>query len=91
MNSKPRAEFEQRMKVKMIIESIIKTLLKSKIIHSFELIYSYDLVSGITSLETRKPSFSWRRQIFGFKKMFLFLSGNVLVFLPMPYVNFRKM
>ena len=49
-NLKPRGErFEQRMKVKMIIEHIIKALLKSKIIYSFELIYSHGLVSGITS------------------------------------------
>ena len=38
------------MKVKMIIGHIIKELLKSKVIYSFELIYSHGLVSGITSL-----------------------------------------
>ena len=48
---KPRVEiFEQRMKVKMIIEHIIEALLKSKIVYSFELIYSHGLVSGINSL-----------------------------------------
>ena len=51
MNLKRSAErFEQRMKVKMIIERIIKKLLNSKIIHSFELIYNHGLVCGITSL-----------------------------------------
>ena len=34
----------------MIIERIIKALLKRKIIDSFKLIHSHDLVSGITSL-----------------------------------------
>ena len=48
---KPRVEiFEQRMKVKMIIEHIIEALLKSKIVYSFELIYSHGLVSEINSL-----------------------------------------
>ena len=42
--------FEQRMKVKMIIEHIIEALLKSKIVYMFELIYSHGLVSGINSL-----------------------------------------
>ena len=41
--------FEQRMTGKMIIERI-KALLKSKIMHSFELIDSHGLVPGITSL-----------------------------------------
>ena len=51
MKLKPRVEiFEQRMKVKMIIEHIIEALLKSKIVYSFELIYSHGLVSGINSL-----------------------------------------
>ena len=48
---KPRVDmFEQRMKVKMIIEHIIETLLKIKIVYSFELTYSHGLVSGINSL-----------------------------------------
>ena len=34
----------------MIIERIIRVVLKSKIIYSFELIYGHVLVSGITSL-----------------------------------------
>ena len=38
------------MKVKMIIEHIIKALLKRKIFCRFELIYSHGLVSEITSL-----------------------------------------
>ena len=51
MKLKPRVEiFEQRMKVKMIIEHIIEALLKSKIVYSFELIYSHGLVSEINSL-----------------------------------------
>ena len=43
-------KFEQRMKVKMTIERIIKALLKSKTVYSFELIYNHGLVSRITSL-----------------------------------------
>ena len=51
MNLKPSAEkFEEGMTVEMINERIIKALLKSKIIYSFELIYGHGLVSGITSL-----------------------------------------
>ena len=51
LNLKPSAEkFEQRMKVKMIIGHIIKALLKSTVIYSFNLIYSHGLVSGITNL-----------------------------------------
>ena len=38
------------MKVKMIIERIMKALLKRKLIYSFELIYNHGLVFGITSL-----------------------------------------
>ena len=38
------------MKVKMIIERIMKVLLKSKRMNSSELIYNHGLVSGITSL-----------------------------------------
>ena len=65
--------FEQTMKVKMIMERIMKAFLKSKIIYSFERIYNHGLVSGITSLsvfteETLKPSFSWASQVFGFEK-----------------------
>ena len=51
MNFKLSAEkVEEEMAVKMINERIIKALLKSKIIYSFELIYSHDLVCRITSL-----------------------------------------
>ena len=73
-NLKTSAEgFEQTMKVKMIMERIMKAFLKSKIIYSFERIYNHGLVSGITSLsvfneETLKPSFSWASQVFGFEK-----------------------
>ena len=78
LNLKTGAEsFEQTMKVKMIMERIMKAFLKSKIIYSFKLIYIHVLVSGITSLsvfneETLKPSFSWASQIFGFEKCFSF-------------------
>ena len=51
LNLKPSEEkFEERMTIKIIIERIIKALLKSKVIYSFELIYSHGLVSRITSL-----------------------------------------
>ena len=51
MNLKPSAErFEGRMKVKMIIERIMKALLKSKIIYSSKLIYIHGLVPRIISL-----------------------------------------
>ena len=51
MNLKPSEEkFEEGMAAKMINERIIKALLKSKIVYSFELIYSHGLVSGITCL-----------------------------------------
>ena len=40
--------------------------------------------------ETRKPSFNWTGRIFGFEKKLLFLSGNVLVLLPIGHVNVRK-
>ena len=50
LNLKSKAQkLEDRMIVKMIIERIIKILLKNKIIYSFELICSHHLVSGITS------------------------------------------
>ena len=38
------------MKVKMIIEPIVTTLLKNKINYSFEVIHRHGLVSAITSL-----------------------------------------
>ena len=51
LNLKQKAEkFEKKMTVKMILEGIIKALLKSKIFILFELIYIHALVSGITSL-----------------------------------------
>ena len=50
LNLKQKAEkFGERLTVKMTIERMIKTLLKRKIIYSFEIIYSRGLVSGITS------------------------------------------
>ena len=56
LNLKPNAEkFEERVTFKIIIERIIKALFiyiysKGQNIYSFELIYSYELVSRITSL-----------------------------------------
>ena len=51
MNFKLSAErFERRMKVKMIIELIMKASEKSKIIYSSELFYNHGLVYVITSL-----------------------------------------
>ena len=81
MDLKPSEEkIEQRLKVKMIIECNIKESLKSKIIYSFELIYSHVLVSRTTSLSM----FLWRRpesvllaglaKSLILKKMLLFLS-----------------
>ena len=61
LNLKPSGKkFEQRMKVNMIIERIIKTLSNSKIIASFKLVYTHGLVSGITSLSMillRRPDY----------------------------------
>ena len=95
LNLKPRAKrFEQRMKVKMIAEHIIKAFLKNKVIYCFEPIYSHGLVSitvYVFTEETRKPSFDSTSQIFDFKKMLLFLSGICFSFLTKPYANFRKM
>ena len=51
MNLKIKAnKFEERTAVKIIIERIIKALLKSKIFYSSKLIYSHGLASGIPSL-----------------------------------------
>ena len=84
------------MTVKMIIERIIKALLKSKILqfrtnlqtllsgvqdHQFEYVFTD---------ENRKPSFSWTSQIFGFEKMVLFLSGNMLQFFTSGKCKFQK-
>ena len=56
LNLKPSVErFEQRMKFIMIIQLIINVLWKSKLIYSFEVIYSHGLVSGITSLSMILP------------------------------------
>ena len=78
---KPSAErFQQRMRVKMIIERTMKVLLKSKLIYSSELIY-HGLVFGITSLSMfllRRPEYlllAGLAKIFGFVKMLLFSSG----------------
>ena len=52
LNVKLKTEkFEERVTVKIIIERIMKALLKGKIfVCGFELVYSHGLVSGITSL-----------------------------------------
>ena len=98
MNLKLRAEsFEQRIKVKMIIEHIIKALLKNKIIYSFKLIYSHGLVSGITSLSMfllkrpASPLLAGLAKSLVLKKCFCFYQGICFSFLPVPYINFRKM
>ena len=85
------------MKVKMIIEYIIKVLLKSKIIYSFELFYSHDLVSGITSLSMillKRPAsllLVGLAKSLVLKKCFCFYQGICFSFLPMPYVKCGKM
>ena len=79
----------------MINEHIIKALLKSKIIYSFKLIYSHDLVFGITSLsmfllmKAKNLLLAGLVKSLVLKKMHLFLSGN-LVFTN-GHINFRKM
>ena len=51
MKLKPRADrLQRRMEVKMIIERIMKALLKSTLIYSSELTDNHGLVFGITSL-----------------------------------------
>ena len=68
------------MKVKMIIERVMKALLKRNLIYSFELICIHGLVFGIPSLSMfllRRLEylfFGWTYQIFVFEKMFLFSS-----------------
>ena len=73
---KPTAErFQRRTKVKMIIERIIKALLKNKLIYSSELIYNHDhKFEYVLTEESRITSFSWTYKIFGFEKMLLFSS-----------------
>ena len=82
MNLKQNGErFEQRIKVKMIIESIMKVLLKSGLIYSFELFYSHGVwdhqFEYVFNEETQKSSFSCTFQIFGFEKMLLLLLRNI--------------
>ena len=98
MNLKPSAEkFEEGMAVKMINERIIKALLKSKIIYSFELIYSHGLVSEIPSLSMfllmRLESLllTGLAKSLVLKKCFCFYQEICFSFLPMGHVNFRKM
>ena len=97
-NLKLSAEkFEEGMTVKIINERTIKALLKSKIIYSFELIYSHGLVSGTTSLSTfllMRPKnvllAGLAKSLFS-KKCFCFYQEICFSFLPMGPVNFREM
>ena len=98
MNLKASEErFEERMSIKIVIERIIKALLKSKIIYSFELIYSHGLVSGIPSLSMfltmRLESLllTGLAKSLVLKKCFCFYQEICFSFLPMGHVNFRKM
>ena len=85
------------MKVKMIIERIIKALLKSKVIYGFALIYSHDLVSGNTRLNMlllMRPEsllLAGLSRSLVLKKCFCFYQEICFSFLPMGHVNFRKM
>ena len=86
------------MKVKMTIVRIIKALLKSKIIYNFELIYRHGLVSGITSLSMfllKRPTsllLAGLAKYLVLEKCFCFYQEiYLLVFSPMPHVNFGKM
>ena len=84
------------MKVKLIIECIMKALLKSEIIYSFELIYNHGLVSGITSLSMflLRPEYlllAGLAKSLVLKKYFCFLQDICFSFLQMGHVNFRKM
>ena len=94
LNLKPSAErFEQRINVKMIILRIIKAVLNSKIIYSFELI-NHELLSEIISLSMfllrRAESLLAAEPA---KSFFFFLNAReyVLVFLQMGHLNFKKM
>ena len=85
------------MKVKMIIERIMKALLKSKLIYSFELIYDLGLMSGNTTLGMfllRRPQYlllAGLAKSLVLKKYFCFLQDICFSFLQMGHVNFRKM
>ena len=98
MNLKPSGKkFEQRMKVNMIIERIIKTLLNGKIIASFKLVYTHGLVSGITSLSIillRRPDYLLLAGLANplvLEKYFCFYREVYFSFLPIGYVNYGKM
>ena len=97
LNLKPSAEkFKQRIKVKMIIGHIIKALLKSKVIYSFELIYSHGLVSGITSLSMillMRPEsvlLAGLAKFLIFKKCFCFYQEICFSFFTNAICNFQK-
>ena len=84
------------MKVKMIIEGIVKALLKSKIIYSFELIYNHGLVFGITSWSVfllRRPKsvlLAGLAKSLLLKKCFCFHQDVCFSFFYKLHVNFRK-
>ena len=84
---KPSTErFEQRMNVRIIVERIIKGLLKNKIIHSSELIYYHSQHYSNTSLTMflmRRPEsflLTGPAKALVLKKMLLFSSGNMFCF-----------
>ena len=89
MNLKPNADkFEEGMTVKKINEHIMKGLLKSKIIYSFELIYSHGLVSGIFLLmKPKNPVLAGLAESLVLKKCFCFYQEICLSFLVMGHVN----
>ena len=98
LNLKPSAEkFEEGMTIKMINERIIKTLLKRKIIYSFELIYNHGLVSGITSLSMflmMRPKnllLAGLAKYLVLKKCFCFYQKISFRFFLMERFYFRKM
>ena len=92
-----RREFEEGMTLKLINERKIKAILKSRIIYSFELIYSHGLVSEITSLSIfllMRPKnlvLAGLAKSLDLKKYFCFYQEICFSFLPVGHVNFRKM
>ena len=85
------------MAVEVINERIIKALLKSKIIYSFELIYCHCQVSEITSLSMlsliRPKNLLLARlaKSLVLRKFLCFYQEIYFSFLPMVHVSFRKM
>ena len=75
----------------MIIEPIMKALLRSKIIYGFKLIYSHGLVSGITSLSMFLLMIPESLVLAGLAKCFCFYQVICFSFFTNGNVNFRKM